>query len=93
MLAPEQMHPNEKTLNGAVFFGGYPFSAVGNNTVPAPHFLQKQHQLPFETTENQFLHKHEHNYRAERLEKQRQTVVGGSLFVTSPRSFLMGLKK
>ncbi len=30
------------------------------------------------------------NYRAQRLEKQRQNVVGGSLFVTSPRSFLMG---
>lgn len=35
-----------------------------------------------------------HNgYRAERLEKQRQNVQGGSLFVTSPRSFLMGLNK
>lgn len=32
------------------------------------------------------------DYRAERLEKQRQTVEGGSLFVTSPRSFLMGVK-
>lgn len=32
-------------------------------------------------------------YRAERLEKQRQNVQGGSLFVTSPRSFLMGLNK
>jgi hypothetical protein len=32
----------------------------------------------------------ENNYRAERLEIQRQTVEGGSLFVTSPRSFLMG---
>ncbi|KAG7351237.1 hypothetical protein IV203_010597 [Nitzschia inconspicua] len=31
-------------------------------------------------------------YRAERLEKQRQNVEGGSLFVTSPRSFLMGVK-
>lgn len=29
------------------------------------------------------------DYRAQRLEKQRQNVVGGSLFVTSPRSFLM----
>ena len=34
---------------------------------------------------------HNYDYKAERLEKQRQTVVGGSLFVTSPRSFLMGL--
>lgn len=33
------------------------------------------------------------NYRAQRLEKQRQTVVGGSLFVTSPRSFLMSCKR
>jgi hypothetical protein len=32
-------------------------------------------------------------YREERLEKQRQNVEGGSLFVTSPRSFLMGVKK
>lgn len=32
------------------------------------------------------------NYRAQRLEKQRQNVVGGSLFVTSPRSFLMSCK-
>ena len=32
------------------------------------------------------------NYRAQRLEKQRQSVVGGSLFVTSPRSFLMSCK-
>ena len=31
-------------------------------------------------------------YRAERLAKQRQSVVGGSLFSTSPRSFLMGKK-
>jgi hypothetical protein len=30
------------------------------------------------------------DYRAERLEIQRQNVEGGSLFVTSPRSFLMG---
>jgi len=34
-----------------------------------------------------------YEYRAERLEKQRQNVEGGSLFVTSPRSFLMGMKK
>ena len=33
------------------------------------------------------------DYRAQRLEKQRQNVVGGSLFVTSPRSFLMGCKR
>ena len=33
------------------------------------------------------------DYRAERIEKQRQTVEGGSLFVTSPRSFLMGWKR
>lgn len=33
------------------------------------------------------------NYRAQRLEKQRQNVVGGSLFVTSPRSFLMSCKR
>ena len=33
------------------------------------------------------------NYREQRLEKQRQSVVGGSLFVTSPRSFLMSCKK
>jgi len=33
------------------------------------------------------------NYRAERLQKQRQNVVGGSLFVTSPRSFLMSCKR
>jgi hypothetical protein len=32
-------------------------------------------------------------YRAQRLDKQRQNVLGGSLFVTSPRSFLMGVKK
>jgi len=32
----------------------------------------------------------ENDYRAERLQIQRQTVEGGSLFVTSPRSFLMG---
>jgi len=32
------------------------------------------------------------NYRAQRLEKQRQN-VGGSLFVTSPRSFLMSCKR
>jgi hypothetical protein len=32
-------------------------------------------------------------YRVERLEKQRQNVEGGSLFVTSPRSFLMGFNK
>lgn len=32
----------------------------------------------------------EDHYRAERLEIQRQTMVGGSLFATSPRSFLMG---
>lgn len=32
----------------------------------------------------------ENEYRAERLEIQRQNVEGGSLFVTSPRSFLMG---
>jgi hypothetical protein len=31
-------------------------------------------------------------YRSQRLEKQRQKVAGGSLFVTSPRSFLMGIK-
>jgi hypothetical protein len=31
-------------------------------------------------------------YRAKRLEKQRQNVEGGTLFVTSPRSFLMGAK-
>jgi hypothetical protein len=35
----------------------------------------------------------EFDYRAQRLEKQRQNVVGGSLFVTSPRSFLMSCKK
>jgi hypothetical protein len=35
---------------------------------------------------------HDTEYRAERLEKQRQNVVGGSLFATSPRSFLMGVK-
>jgi hypothetical protein len=35
----------------------------------------------------------DHDYRAERLQKQRQDVEGGSLFVTSPRSFLMGFKK
>ena len=34
-----------------------------------------------------------HDYRAERIERQRQTVEGGSLFVTSPRSFLMGWRK
>jgi len=33
------------------------------------------------------------NYKAARLEKQRQNVVGGSLFATSPRSFLFGLSK
>jgi len=33
------------------------------------------------------------DYRSHRLEKQRQNVVGGSLFVTSPRSFLMGCKR
>ena len=33
------------------------------------------------------------NYRAHRLEKQRQNVVGGSLFITSPRSFLMNGKR
>lgn len=33
------------------------------------------------------------DYRAHRIEKQRQNVVGGSLFVTSPRSFLMSCKK
>ena len=32
------------------------------------------------------------DYRAERLAKQRQSVEGGSLFCTSPRSFLMGKK-
>lgn len=32
----------------------------------------------------------ENDYRSERLQIQRQTVEGGSLFVTSPRSFLMG---
>ena len=31
-----------------------------------------------------------HDYRAVRLEIQRQNVEGGSLFMTSPRSFLMG---
>ena len=34
-----------------------------------------------------------YDYKAERIEKQRQNVVGGSLFATSPRSFLFGLKK
>jgi hypothetical protein len=34
----------------------------------------------------------DNNYRAQRLKKQRQNVEGGSLFVTSPRSFLMGVK-
>ena len=38
-------------------------------------------------------HKHmDFDYRAQRLEKQRQNVVGGSLFATSPRSFLMSCK-
>jgi hypothetical protein len=33
-----------------------------------------------------------YNYKAERLDKQRQSIAGGSLFCTSPRSFLMGKK-
>jgi hypothetical protein len=34
----------------------------------------------------------DNHYRNERLEKQRQGMAGGSLFATSPRSFLMGIK-
>lgn len=34
-----------------------------------------------------------YDYTAERIEKQRQNVEGGSLFVVSPRSFLMGWKR
>jgi hypothetical protein len=47
-------------------------------------------QMPYSNHHNQ---QHpSYDYQAERLEKQRQDVQGGSLFVTSPRSFLMGRK-
>lgn len=55
----------------------------------APALGDQLHQQPCAIFDN----KPDNEYRAERLEKQRQNVEGGSLFVTSPRSFLMGLNK
>jgi hypothetical protein len=61
-------------------------------TMPNLHFQQQPPslQMPYDNHHNQ---QHPpYDYHAERLEKQRQNVEGGSLFCTSPRSFLMGRK-
>jgi hypothetical protein len=60
------------------------------------HFSYNNQQHPHNNNNNnnapQNYGNHNYDYRAERLEKQRQHVVGGSLFATSPRSFLLGLR-
>ena len=62
---------------------------------PRPHLVESSpNMIPYlPGILQQVQNKVDYNYRAQRLEKQRQNVVGGSLFVTSPRSFLMSCKK
>jgi hypothetical protein len=65
----------------------------GYPTMTNPQFQQQPPslQMPYSNQHNQQQHP-PYDYHAERLEKQRQNVEGGSLFCTSPRSFLMGRK-
>jgi hypothetical protein len=69
-----------------------------NNTMQPPQHQAHIHPGPqqYHRPHQQQPHSHQEftfDYQTERLEKQRQNVEGGSLFVTSPRSFLMGFKK
>ena len=71
----------------------------GYPTMTNPHFQQQASalQMPYSNHHNQQQQQQQqqhppYDYHAERLEKQRQNVEGGSLFCTSPRSFLMGRK-
>jgi hypothetical protein len=68
-------------------------------TMPNLQFQQQAPslQMPYSNHHNQQQQQQHpsaasYDYHTERLEKQRQNVEGGSLFVTSPRSFLMGRK-
>jgi hypothetical protein len=64
---------------------------------PRPHHMNSTPNmtpyLPGILQQQEHNNQVDYNYRAQRLEKQRQNVVGGSLFVTSPRSFLMSCKR
>lgn len=91
-----QMQPNHSFVAsdniGATYDTGYSHS----ETVSYDH---NQHPTFSGTAINNKLRKSvnrttaDSSYRTERIEKQRQMMAGGgSLFVTSPRSFLMGWK-
>jgi hypothetical protein len=80
MPAPARQQPLPQTTTATHFFNN-------NNNSNNNHSHNNNNNNAPQNYGNQ-----NHDYRAERLEKQRQTVVGGSLFVTSPRSFLLGLR-
>ena len=84
-LTSTQHH--KKVGQESISVGSDPLASNGVASFPS------QQNTIFHPTGPQNHNKHECSYRAERLAKQRQSVVGGSLFATSPRSFLMGLKK
>jgi hypothetical protein len=59
---------------------------------PNPYAL-KSNRLTFQSELTEALEADGADYRFDRIEKQCQMLAGGgSLFVTSPRSFLMGRK-
>ena len=60
---------------------------------PNPYALNKSNRLTFQSELTEALKADGTDYHIERIEKQCQMLAGGgSLFVTSPRSFLMGRK-
>ena len=75
---------------GTLFFGGGIFSPLVDENL-SPHTCPQPTQSNHPSKRNE-VNEGDNSYTAERLEKQRQNVEGGSLFVTSPRSFLMGIK-
>jgi hypothetical protein len=82
MPAPARQQPLPQTATANHFF----------NNNHSHHHHQHHHNNNNNNNAPQNYGNQNYDYRAERLEKQRQTVVGGSLFVTSPRSFLLGLR-
>jgi hypothetical protein len=89
----QQQHSHYEPMYGSGFMPSNPHCANSNNNNFNQHH-QYHHHLSIHT-ENTIAAPpmQQNSYKAERLEKQRQNVVGGSLFATSPRSFLFGLNK